>query len=105
MAIEVASARAADDLGVEFMDLDAEQQEAVLQGVEEAHPGFFAALVDHATAATTDPRVYHAIGYDHRPPQPLGYELPLFNPAILERQMNRAPFWRRVDSGSSRIPR
>ena len=59
---------------------------------------FFAALIEHTYRGYyTDPRVYTAIGYTHRPPQPLGHELPLFDPSLLEKQRQRAPFWRRVD--------
>ena len=40
-------------------------------------------------------------GYPTRPPQPLGYELPPFDPDLLERQRMRAPFWREVTDGGS----
>ena len=84
--------------GAAFVDLSGGEQDRALRAVEEAHPGFFGALVDHTYRGYyTHPRVYRAIGYDHRPPQPLGYELPLFNPAMLAKQRGRKPFWRQVE--------
>jgi hypothetical protein len=81
----------------DFVAMDTDAQVTVLRTVEEAYPAFFAALVEHTYRGYyTDPRVYAAIGYDHRPPQPLGHYLPPFDPAILERQRQRAPFWRRT---------
>ncbi len=93
--IEVESARQAQS---GFIGLDGDRQDAVLRAVEKAFPAFFAALVDHAYRGYyTHPHVYQAIGYAHRPPQPLGHELPLFDPAMLEKQRQRAPFWRQTD--------
>ncbi|GEM_PF-288647 len=94
--IEVESARQCQS---GFIGLADDQQDAVLRAVEQAFPAFFAALVDHAYRGYyTHPHVYQAIGYMHRTPQPLGHELPMFDPAMLEKQRQRAPFWRRVES-------
>lgn len=80
-----------------FVDLAAERQDAVLRAVERALPAFFAALVDHTYRGYyVLPPVHRAIGYDSRPPQPLGHSLPPFDPAVLDVQRRRAPFWRRV---------
>src|SRR4051812_38301883 len=88
-----------------FTSLRGDQQDAILQTVEHAFPAFFAALIEHTYRGYyTDPRVYAAIGYTHRPPQPLGHELPLFDPAMLEKQRQRAPFWRLVGSGQGHKP-
>lgn len=98
--IEIESARQSSGAKAGFTELDGDRQDAVLQAVEAVHPAFFAALIEHAYRGYyTDPRVYAAIGYAHRPPQPLGHELPLFDPAMLEKQRQRAPFWRPVDDG------
>ena len=95
VAIEVESERQ-EQTG--FTSLDGDRQDAVLQAVEHALPAFFAALVDHTYRGYyMHPRVYEAIGYAHRPPQPLGHELPLFDPAMLEKQRQRAPFWRQTE--------
>ncbi len=98
VAIEVEAARGDAEGAVQgFVALNTDAQFAVLRAVEETLPAFFAALVDHTYRGYyTDPRIYAAIGYDHRPPQPLGHTLPPFDPAILERQRQRAPFWRRT---------
>jgi hypothetical protein len=96
--IEVESGRQSDNNGTGFIALDGKQQDAVLQVVESASPAFFAALVDHTYRGYyTHPRVYRAIDYAHRPPQPLGHELPMFDPAVLEQQRQRAPFWRHTE--------
>ncbi len=80
-----------------FLSLDGDGQDTVLHAVEQAFPAFFAALIDHTYRGYyTHPQVYQAIGYAHRPPQPLGHELPLFDPAMLEKQRQRAPFWRPI---------
>lgn len=97
--IEIESARQSGDPGAGFTGIDGDRQDAVLRAVEGAYPAFFAALVDHTYRGYyTDRRVYAAIGYAHRPPQPLGHDLPSFDPAMLEKQRRRAPFWRPVDS-------
>jgi hypothetical protein len=98
VAIEAEAARQnADSASSGFVALNTDRQVVVLRAVEEALPAFFAALVDHTYRGYyTDPRVYAAIGYDHRPPQPLGHFLPPFDPASLEKQRQRAPFWRRT---------
>jgi len=95
MEIEVESVRQAQS---GFIGLDGDRQDAVLRAVENAFPAFFAALVDHTYRGYyTHPHVYQAIGYAHRPPQPLGHDLPLFDPAMLEKQRQRAPFWRQTE--------
>ena len=69
----------------------------MLRAVELARPAFFAALVDHTYRGYyTLPEVHRAVGWESRPPQPLGHQLPVFDPALLARQRERAPFWRRT---------
>jgi len=78
-------------------ELDEAAQVRVLETVEAARPALFAALVDHTYRGYyTLPAVHAAIGYDSRPPQPLGHELPAFDLALLDRQRERTPFWRRA---------
>ncbi len=92
--IQLASGRGA---GRDFTELEAEQQDDVLRDVESAHPAFFSALVDHTYRGYyTLPAVHAAIGYESRPPQPLGHELPPFDPSLLDKQRQRPPFWRRT---------
>jgi hypothetical protein len=92
VAIEVESGRQCQS---GFAGLDGNRQDAVLRAVELDFPAFFAALIDHTYRGYyTHPHVYQAIGYMHRPPQPLGHELPMFDPAMLDTQRQRAPFWR-----------
>jgi hypothetical protein len=92
--IMLVTARQADG---DFVALAADQQEAVLRAVERAQPLFFAALVDHTYRAYyTLPAVQAALGLADRPPQPLGYPLEPFDPALLAQQRQRVPFWRRT---------
>lgn len=87
--------------GGAFLGLGGEDQDAALRRVEAAEPAFFAALVNHTYRGYY---VHHRVlkqleasmGYPARPPQPLGHELPPFDPAILAKQREREPFWRRT---------
>lgn len=91
-AIQMTSARHA---GVDFAALDPERQEAILAAIELAAPLFFAALVDYTYRGYyTHPRVQAAVGFSGAPAQPRGFALPVFDPALLQRQRQRAPFWR-----------
>lgn len=95
LAIELECARLAEDTDRRFIDLDPERQDDVLRAVELAWPSFFAALVVHTYRGYyTLPQVHRAIGWEGRPPQPLGHRLPAFDPALLALQRQRAPFWR-----------
>lgn len=92
-AIEGATARR--HAGAAFAALALDQQEAVLREVEQRAPSLFAVLLNQTYRGYyTDPRVLAAIGVDGRPPQPRGHDLPAFDLALLERQRQRAPFWR-----------
>ncbi len=80
-----------------FMDLAPARQTAVLEMVERAWPAFFVALIEHAYRGYyTLPEAQRATGWQPRPPQPLGYDLPAFDPSLLEQQRARAPFWRKT---------
>ncbi|MFT8244844.1 hypothetical protein [Roseomonas sp. BN140053] len=77
--------------------------EATLRAVEAAEPEAFERVVTLAYIAYyTDPAVRAVIervtGYEARPPQPLGYELPPFDEELLAVQRRRAPFWRDPDA-------
>ena len=97
LAIELESARLTEATDRRFIDLGAERQVDVLRAVELTWPAFFAALVDHTYRGYYIlPQVQHAIGWEGRPPQPLGHRLPAFDPALLAVQRQRAPFWRRL---------
>ncbi|HEY3057508.1 MAG TPA: gluconate 2-dehydrogenase subunit 3 family protein [Chloroflexota bacterium] len=80
----------------EFVTLDDARQVSVLRVVEESSQAFFTALVEHAYRGYYTLRaVQRTIGM--RPPQPLGYELPPFDPTILDQQRQRSPFWRKTN--------
>ena len=76
--------------------------EEVLKAIEAANPAAFERVVTALYIAYyTDPAVRRVLeartGYEARPPQPLGYELPPFDDTLLDRQRERAPFWRDPD--------
>jgi len=80
-----------------FVDLEPAAQTSVLETVEERWPAFFTALVEHTYRGYYIlAAVKRAIGFEARPPQPLGYQLEPFDPALLDRQRQRAPFWRPI---------
>ena len=82
---------------VPFVELDPASQTRILEGVETNLPAFFGALVEHTYRGYyTLPAVHQAIGHDSRPPQPLGHRLPPFDPALLDSQRQRLPFWRQA---------
>jgi hypothetical protein len=81
-----------------FSALESKQQTALLEAVESRLPAFFVALVEHAYRGYYAlPAVHAAIGFESRPPQPLGHRLAPFDPALLDQQRRRAPFWRRAE--------
>lgn len=96
LAIDLQSAsHSVTEVARGFTELAPDEQDAALREVEIALPAFFAALVDHAYRGYyTRPEVHRLIGHESRPPQPLGHHLPPFDPALLARQRERAPFWR-----------
>ena len=84
-----------------FLDMTPAEQTRDLQRLEEAEPEAFERLVVAAyNMYYTHPEVRHVIerltGYEARPPQPLGSEMEPFDEALLVRQKQRAPFWRRT---------
>ena len=84
-----------------FATADAQAREAALRAIEAMHPAAFEHLVTLAyTAYYVEPRVRTVIeretGYENRPPQPLGYALEPFDERLLDKQRQRAPFWRQV---------
>ena len=107
LADAAASQRQADldevlsHLPEDITDLDPLARDAVLRTIADAHPRPFASVINMAyTAYYTDPRVLHALqartGYQATPPQPGGYDLDAFDPALLDRVRTRPPLWRRA---------
>lgn len=80
-----------------FADLDGAAQDEVLRAVEAERPSFFSFLVSRTYRAYyTNADVLAALGIDARPPQPLGYTLPPFDPSLLARVRERGPIYRRI---------
>jgi hypothetical protein len=92
--VQIAAAR---HPGREFSQLSAAAQDATLREVEATLPEFFDALVRQAYSGYyTKPRVFQVIGYSPPNPQPKGYQPELLDERLLEKQRQRAPFWRQV---------
>lgn len=84
-----------------FEAADSDRREAALREIEISHGAAFERLVTLAfTAYYIEPRVRAVIeretGYENRPPQPLGYTLEPFDERLLDKQRQRAPFWRKA---------
>ena len=80
-----------------FSALPPERQIASLRIIEADMPVPFAELVELVYETYyTDDRVHERIGWVGRPPQPEGFELEPWDPAILEKARDREPFWRGV---------
>lgn len=80
-----------------FAALDEEQQIAALKVLEASLPAVFDKFVDLVYVAYySDERVHERIGWRSGALQPLGWELPSFDPAVLETVSKREPFWRKA---------
>ncbi|MYA59173.1 MAG: gluconate 2-dehydrogenase subunit 3 family protein [Chloroflexi bacterium] len=80
-----------------FAALDDEQRVAALKFLEASLPAVFDKLVDLVYVVYySDERVHQRIGWRSGALQPFGWELPSFDPAILETVSKREPFWRKA---------
>ena len=80
-----------------FAALDEEQRIDALKVLEANLPKYFDKFVDLVYIVYySDSRVHERIGWRSGPLQPIGWEMPPFDPAILETVAKREPFWRKV---------
>ena len=80
-----------------FAGLDEEQQTAALTFLEASMPAAFDKFVDLVYVSYySDERVHKRIGWRTGALQPLGWDLPQFDLAILETVSKREPFWRKA---------
>ena len=81
-----------------FVALASDEQDSCLRAIEAREATFFATLVEYTYRGYyVLPVVQRAIGLSGEPPQPRGYQLAPFDPALLAIQRRREPFWRRTD--------
>ncbi len=81
----------------DFGAYPADEQDAILRAIEAADPLGFSLLVEYTYRGYYAlPVVQRALGLSGEPPQPRGYQMPPFDPALLTLQRQRAPFWRPV---------
>lgn len=93
-----------DALPADFRILDTQARTALLTQVEQTRPAAFHAFVTGVYSLYyTDPAVAEAIarqtGYQTRPPQPQGYALEPFDPAMVAIPAARAPHYRPTPGG------
>jgi hypothetical protein len=86
-------------LPADFAKLDGQARDNAVRGLEQAEPAGFERLVAATYLAYYTHDAVRGVlerltGYEARPPQPLGYELPPFDESLLDTQKRRAPFWR-----------
>lgn len=84
-----------------FEGQNQDEREQVLAKIEGDAPEIFGAVLSATyTAYYTDPGIRDIIerlcGYENRPPQPLGYDLPPFDESLLDQVKARGPIWRAV---------
>ena len=80
-----------------FAALDEEQRMAAIEVLEANMSKYFDKFVDLIYIVYySDERVHERIGWRSGPLQPLGWELPAWDPAILAKVSKREPFWRKV---------
>jgi hypothetical protein len=80
-----------------FANLDGERQDSAIRRVEHAARRPFELLIELAYIAYySRPEVHARIGWRTGPLQPMGFELPAFDEAVLSKARERAPFWRRT---------
>ena len=81
--------------GVAFEAMSAPDQDAVLRHLESEHGMFFDALVTHVYLGYySHPDVITLLGLEARPPQPLGYSLPPFDPTVIRSMRGRGTLYR-----------
>ena len=80
-----------------FAALDDDQRLNALRVLESSMPKYFDKFVDLVYIVYySDERVHKRIGWRSGPLQPLGWEMPAWDPSVLETVSKRAPFWRKV---------
>jgi hypothetical protein len=96
-----ASLPAADRLGLAFVEQDPAARIEAVAALERAEPALFGRFLTAAYSGYyTTPAVLEVVekvsGYAAHPPQPEGYALPPFDPALLAVPAARAPNYRIV---------
>jgi len=93
-AINVAASK---DHSGGFLAMPEEAKDDTLREIEAANPLFFDQLVQQTyDGYYTDTRVFDVIGYNVPKPPVGGARPKLLDESLLEKQRQRAPFWRRV---------
>ena len=81
-----------------FAALDEDRQISSLKTIESDLPTQFSEFIELVYEIYyTDSRVHEHIGWVGRPPQPEGFDIGSWDPAILENARKREPFWRKVE--------
>ena len=96
-ALDDAESSARQRHGRAFAELSPEQQEALVQALDTAHPALIPTLAFHAYVAYYQhPRVVAALGLEARPPHPKGYEMAPNDLELLDPVRRRGKVYRDV---------
>ena len=80
-----------------FLGMPDETKDDTLRAIEASDPVFFDQLVQQTyDGYYTDTRIFDVIGYNVPTPPVGGAQPKLLDESLLEKQRQRAPFWRRV---------
>ena len=89
--IEISASRSGSDFG----ELDGDQRDDVLRGVEASNSEFFDALIRHTyNGYYSNPKVVELLGLDPRPPQPRGNRVERGDLSSLEVVVERGQAYR-----------
>ena len=92
--IEIAATRTG---GVSFGDLSGEDQDSALREVEASNAAFFNELVRQTyNGYYTNPEVFRKLGIPESSDPGSGRQPELLDVSLLEKQRQRAPFWRPI---------
>ena len=79
----------------EFGELSDDRKDSTLRDVETSNPGFFDELIRQTyNGYYTNPAIYQTLATTETSDQTHGNQPELLDPTLLERQRQRAPFWR-----------
>ena len=94
-ALDAAETAARERHERSFSELSAEQQRALVQGLEVSHPALIPTLAFHVYVAYYQhPSVIAALGLEARPPHPKGYEMAPNDLGLLDPVRRRGKLYR-----------
>ena len=81
--------------GASFVDMNVDQQDEILRGIESNKPAFFETLLMHTyNGYYSNPQVVEALGLEPRPPQPGGHVVEVGDFSSLDAVQSRGQAYR-----------